>query len=171
MRRRIYEPLSNFDINDFYKEIKNKKANIQTYESIKKHKDCDKLFKNLDYCIIFLQNNDKSNPIGHWVCVFKNNNNVYFADSYGFSIKQLCPILMKILAQKYNTVESNRVKYQQINDNSATCGRHCLMNVALNSLIPNYNFAQQKKIMDFLMKKNNLKNYNEVVSKFIDIDL
>ncbi len=172
VEKQIYEPLSNFDLDDYFSSIKNKKANIQMYDDIKKHQNINTLFKNYNYCIIFLNNPDKKKPVGHWVMVFYSKpNEVCFLDSYGYDIKFLCPKLIPILLNTFDKIHSNKVKYQVIGDRSATCGRHCLFSVGLLNLIEDYDFDDLKHVMDFLKSKNGLKNYNEVVSKFIDIDL
>ena len=174
MNRRIYKPLSNFDLDDFYKEIKDKKANIQMYNDIKKNNNIHTLFKNNDYCIIFLDNPDKNESIGHWIMIFFNKqsqNDVFFFDSYGYDINYLAPKLKDILFQKFERIHCNKIKYQQLGDNSATCGRWCILNVGLNNLMRNYDFAILKNVIDFLKSKDKLKTYNQVVSKYIDIEL
>lgn len=172
--KKVYEPLSNFDISDFTNDLNKRPANIQMYKDIKKMKTINTLFKNYDYCIIFLENSDKKNPVGHWVMVFKNGkdkNTVFFYDSYGESINDLCPKLIPLLSKKFKQIHINKIPYQQYGDDSATCGRHCIFNVGVNNLITNHNFDNLKHIMDYLKKKYNLKTYNQVVSKIVDISL
>lgn len=174
MDKRIYEPLSNFDLDEFTKEMNNRPANIQMYKDIKKMKNVNELFKNYNYCIIFLDNPDKNDPVGHWIMVFynnKNKNECHFLDTYGFCIKYLCPKLIPLLFQKFDKININKIKYQKMGDNSGTCGRHCIFNVGCLKLFSNHNFDNLKNIMDYLKKKYNLKTYNQVVAKFIDIDL
>lgn len=174
MNKRIFEPLSNYDLSDFSKEMNNKPANIEMYKDIKKMKTIKELFKTFNHCIIFLENADKKNPVGHWITVFYNRQNpkeVNFFDSYGGSIKQLCPKLIPLLAQAFKKININRIHYQDFGDDSATCGRHCIFNVGLNNLLENHNFDILKEIMDYLKNKYNLKTYNQVVAKFIDINL
>lgn len=174
IQENYYEPLSNYDLDNLSKEIKNKKANWIKYSDIKNGniQNLRQLFKNYNYCILFVDNPDKRQSVGHWVMTFFNNpNEANFFDSYGTSIQEICPKLIPLLGKQFRTINSNSIKYQKYGDRSATCGRHCLMNVGLMDLNPNHNFDFLYNTMEHLKKKYRLKDYNEVVSKFIDEDL
>jgi hypothetical protein len=150
MNRKIQTPLSNNDLDDFASDFNKKPANMETYESIKKMKSINQLFKNkYDYLIIFLE--VKNEQIGHWLCIFfndKKSDEVFFYDSYGENIKKHCPALIPLLFQKFKKITSNKISYQNYGDDSATCGRHCLFScIGLNNIVPEHNFEKLKKIM------------------------
>ena len=72
--------LSNHDIEDIVGE----KIPIVTSVNIMKYNDIDDLFGNYNKCLILYQDSNMNNKIsGHWTCICRKLNNIYFFDSYG----------------------------------------------------------------------------------------
>jgi hypothetical protein len=168
----IYVPLSNHDLQDFFNDLIKKECNIKMYDDIKKMKNIDEVFEKNKYCIIFVSNPNKKIKIGHWVIVFYNDpKNANFFCSYGTEISEICPWLGKLLFQKFQSINSNAASYQKIGDDSATCGRWCLLVLAMLNIIKNFNFFIFNSFIDYEMKTNRMKTCNEVVAKYVDINI
>lgn len=115
------------------------KAKVVLYPELKKYKDLDDLFGNVD-CIFLLYEFERS--YGHWTMTFRNGNNVEHFDSYNYKPDDefnfipeyfrkindmMYPQLTKLLHDSKYNIHYNNYKLQSKSDNIATCGRHCIV--------------------------------------------
>ena len=146
-------PLSNFDI---YKIFDNK-INIYSYDDLKKYKSISELFK--PYDAFFILYETKKN-YGHWVCLCRDSDHIYFFDSYGlgpdeqlkYINKKYFPYLSYLLLQSKKILKYNKFRLQDLKDSSgdylnnkfknATCGRFCCLFVLLYRYIDIDEFAK-----------------------------
>lgn len=115
------------------------KANIILYPELKKYTSIDQILpKNKSYAIILYLNSPSS---GHWTAIMRpNDNEIEYFDSYGHQIdhplswisndenKKLGidePYLSKLLKESGKKIIWNKKKFQQLDGDIATCGRHC----------------------------------------------
>ena len=139
----IDKPLSYKDIQKYF----NGNINIYLYNNILKYNDIFELLKPYGYCIILYQT---SAHYGHWVCVLDHPDRVEFFDPYNiypddefkfinneFRIKsgQKIPYLTLLLYKCNKKIEYNNYKFQQINNNISTCGRHAIIRILLKHLL------------------------------------
>ena len=100
---------------------------------------------------------------GHWVCLTRNDNNLEFFDSYGFFVddpiyfknsskyfrkvnNQNYPHLTYLLLKatpEYN-INYNEIRFQKMNSNISTCGRHVACRICYKQLdlYSYYNFLK-----------------------------
>ena len=159
-------------------KILNKKPNIKLYKELKNYNDIDKVLGKDGYVIL---NYETRTHYGHWVLVFKlDDDTIEHFDSYGLKPDDelnFIPPLFKIVNgtvepylsyliyhSKYN-VEYNQYKFQQMKKGINTCGRHVLFRL----LNRDKNIEEYKKYLDKLLKKYNMKNYDELMVKLISI--
>lgn len=125
---------------------------VVLYKQLATFKDVDRLLKN---GVCFILYNIQSDNSGHWTCLTKRNRHTldYF-DSYGwkpdtnqkkYSDRPYVDNYLSMLLKKspYD-IHYNDVDYQKMDDDIATCGRHCLY----RSLNKELNEEQYKKKLD-----------------------
>ena len=110
-------------------------SQILTYEDIVKCEVLDDLFSNYDNAVILYLT---TNNYGHWTCIFKRDNVVYFFDSYGTrpddQFKNIPEFINKKYKQTYKyltdlllhcpyEVRFNQYKLQKHGEGINTCGR------------------------------------------------
>jgi hypothetical protein len=113
----------------------NNDTQILTYENIVKCDTIDDLFENYDNAVILYLTDTN---YGHWTCIFKNNNVVFFFDSYGTKpdgqFKSIPDYINKMHQQTYKyltdllyhcpyEVRFNQYKLQKHGEGINTCGR------------------------------------------------
>jgi hypothetical protein len=118
---------------------------------------------------------------GHWVCIGRNEDIIYYFNSYGERADRdwrfVPKCIQKILDQdagklsdllKASTlpVKQNYTKYQTLKDNIATCGRWCILWLTLMK-DKDYNLEDFKDFIEEYKKNNNLKTFDDVVVKLI----
>jgi hypothetical protein len=118
---------------------------------------------------------------GHWVCIGRNSDTIYYFNSYGeradrdwrFVPKCIQKILdqdagklSELLKSSALPVKQNYTKYQILKDNIATCGRWCILFLTLMK-DKNYDLEDFKEFVDDYKKDNKLKTYDDVVVKLI----
>lgn len=114
-------------------------------------KSLNDIFDSLGRCIVlFLTENETT---GHWIAIYKGFTNrkacIHYFDPYGLRIdggrgwltkKQLSslgqsyPIITELLAQADVPVYYNTHKFQEMDDDIATCGRHCVCRLYFRKL-------------------------------------
>ena len=139
-----------------------------TYPELKNYDSLEELFGNDNKVLIMYQSEHGPGfKYGHWCCITRNGDNVYFYDSYGgFIDDQLKHIprayrkrtgqIFKELSDlmyhsKYKKLHYNPYKHQ--GDDSFTCGRHAGLFMKLNVDPEIYH-----KIMTDLANKMSLNN-------------
>lgn len=106
-------------------------VNIIVYNNIASYASIDEVLRNKPTVILFemIENNS-----GHWTCLFKKDNTVYFFDSYGIDVENQKKFMNKKMFRKVNylskllkrmpyKLDTNRTKYQKMEDGINTCGR------------------------------------------------
>ena len=108
----------------------------------------DLLPKEQEFVVLLIEQKENS---GHWVCIVRENDDIYLFDSYGSSLDRELGFVaksMRILlgedkrfverlinckcnnCQKLNIIE-NVSKFQSTNNDIATCGRWCILFVEM----------------------------------------
>jgi hypothetical protein len=141
-------PLGDDDIN----KILEPDTHIFTYPYLKQVKDIDEIFDPYGRAMmLYLTENSNT---GHWVCLIRRPDEIEFFDPYGEGVdKQLSwvgkgkrmeleqerPLLSKLLREKGLPVVYNKTKFQKVDDDIATCGRHCVIRLLFKDLpLPKY---------------------------------
>jgi hypothetical protein len=112
-------------------------VNIITYNNIASYSNIDEVLNGKPTVILFEMTENNS---GHWTCMFKNNNVVYFYDSYGLDVEQEKKYMNKRMFKKANylsrllkrmpySLDVNRTKYQEMENGINTCGRHVAVRI------------------------------------------
>lgn len=164
--------LSNDDIN----RILQPKTNILVYPDFAKMDSIDEAFDELGRCIfLFLTESER---VGHWVCMYKKDNCIYYFDSYGekpeaqrswLTEEQLVelgeghPYLMDLLKKSGKKVYYSTYQYQKETPSISTCGRWCVLRLLCKEL----NDVEFYNVVKDDMKKNNIDSYDKFVSFFI----
>lgn len=164
--------LSNHDI----EQILEPDTRILTYPDFANLSSIDECFDKLGRCIFLFLTESKSS--GHWLCMIKRGNTIEYWDSYGekpeaqrnwLSQEELEalgegePYLFNLLKQSGYKVYYNTHKYQKVSPVDNECGRWCCMRLVCKDL-SNDKFLE---LINKLMKENNLRSADEVVSGFI----
>lgn len=136
----------------------------------------DDIFDSQGRCILFFAT--QSNTVGHWECLNKQGNNIFFFDSYGLNVDDCKEYVQKNLLIKLNeypnyltnllkksgyNIYHNVIKYQKMEGNISTCGRHC----CLRLLHKNMNTQEYKNYMDNLVKLLRVNSFDEAVTEYI----
>lgn len=158
------------------KKILGKNIKIIEYSQLKYINNIDDIFDDEGRCILFFAT--ESNTIGHWECLIKQDNRILFFDSYGLGIDKCKNYVSKKLLIKLNeypnyltdilnksgyNIFHNAVRYQKMEGDITTCGRHCclrLLNEKMNGL-------QYRQFMNSLINFTNTTNYDQAVSKYL----
>ena len=141
-------PLGDDDIN----KILEPDTHIFTYPYLKQVKDIDEIFDPYGRAMMLYLTENKNT--GHWVCLIRRPDEIEFFDPYGEPVdKQLTwvgkgkrtqleqdrPLLSKLLREKGVDVVCNKTKFQLVDDDVATCGRHCVIRLLFKDLpLPKY---------------------------------
>lgn len=159
--------LSNYDI---LKMLDNR-CNIVLYPNLHRYCSIDQLLGPYEACVLLFESKPR---YGHWVALIKHGNDIEFFNSYGgfpddslrnidkrFAIQsnQDTPYLSLLLLKcKYNLFY-NEFKFQKKNNDTKTCGRHCVVRV-LNKHMDIYKY---KAMLDKIKTKYGF-DYDEIVT-------
>jgi len=166
----IKDPIDDAEI-----KVENDDVRIMTYNDLEPYKNIDELMPKDKEAImlLYLTESDKS---GHWCCLVKNDNNLYYFDSYSKKIDEPLtwdgqhimkePYLTNIVdnSPNYNVFENTK-QYQKPSTHINTCGRHCLSFIQFNNYY-NCDLFQYYEIMNYLKNKMK-KTYDELVCHLI----
>jgi hypothetical protein len=155
-------PLSSTDLkNIFDGELK-----VMIYKELKKCKTIDEVLHPYNrVCILY----NWTPSVGHWTCLFKKDNTIYFFDSFGSipdgktnygqipkNIRNHMGLeykyLTKLLYESPYEIDYNPMPIQDIK--SSTCGRYCALRLALYDMTTedfNKLFSKNKKLNDELI--------------------
>lgn len=166
------KPMGDDDIKSYFP-----KAKIIVYNDLNDINHIDELLPmNKSYFFLLIESKKNS---GHWVCIDKLKGVINFFDSYGGKPdSQLSWIPMekreelgedeKRLTQLFREsgykVNYNPYRYQEMDGDIQTCGRHCCMRI--RSMLDNKDLDQYYNYME-QMKKSRGMNYDEIVAFFI----
>lgn len=142
-------------------------ANIVSYSNIKNYRTIDDLLGDTGKCFILYET--KKN-MGHWTCLYKYKNTVYFFDSYGnnldlqqnFIPKQINKSLgqehkklVELLYKSPYKIEFNEYQLQKLGRGINTCGRWCLIRLENPELsIEEFKNLFSKKKLGSIQKDN-----------------
>jgi hypothetical protein len=163
--------------NDFSKYIENSDKRVVKFCDLEHFKDAYELLpKWEDFRIILIEQKINS---GHWVCITRRNNNFCFFDPYGnspyqnlnFISKKMNELLgqdktdfsqlfSKLKKNSYN-LEYNKKKFQKLDTNINTCGRHII--VFIGKFILGYSLEQYQKWLESEKKRTSY-SFDEIVS-------
>lgn len=139
-QRKLKEMMSNAD---FEKYLPDASENLITYKELRKFKTMGELLEkpDFDYKILLLETQRNQ---GHWCCLAKKGNTVYWFDAYGQdpheNINMIPSFIRKMLGQENDEVkrlyksarqegfkvEENEFDFQSDTPNINTCGRWVL---------------------------------------------
>jgi hypothetical protein len=117
--------LSDKDIRDILGDVP-----IFTSRDLGSVQSADSLFDSKGRCVILYT--PQSPTEGHWTCLLKKPNGIYFFDSYGDkpdndeALGDVPPYLTKLLKGSGKPVYYNTKQYQKERNDVATCGRHII---------------------------------------------
>lgn len=166
----IRDPIDDAEIKSENDDIK-----IMTYNDLEPYKNIDDLMPKDKEAIMLLYLTE-SDSSGHWCCLVKNDDNLFYLDSYGKEIDEPLtwdnqnimkrPFLSNIIenSPNYNVFENNK-QYQKPSSVINTCGRHCLNFIQFNNYY-NCDLFQYYEIMNYLKNKMK-KTYDELVCHLI----
>jgi hypothetical protein len=163
-------------------------VNIKTMAEISQMNSINEVLDNAGYAVLFTATNSADS--GHWQCIFSNNGELFFFDSYGATPYKLIQKVNKDIPnngyhQNYNLSElikeskyfksgkcfMNTVDYQEKAEQIATCGRHvvaCLY--ARKVSLQNegvFNFDIYNQCMIELKQEMNAQDYDDVVTELV----
>ena len=170
----IEEPMGDDDIRQYLPTAK-----IITYDELNKYRNIEQILNNpTDYLIILYRNSPSR---GHWVCLLKYNDTIEFFDPYGLEpdkelkwescstnqkLGQGYEKLTELLNNTDRNVIYNPIKYQKVDGDINTCGRHCVFRI-LHLLKYNYSLPQYYFKMKELKDKYSV-DYDYIVASYID---
>lgn len=127
-------PLNYNDIKNVIK-LPNKYMN---YDEVKNYENLEELFGKYNIIIMFLPN--KTESIGHWICLLKYKQYIEYFDPYGLTINQEMNILgldnslKKLYQLSKKKVVFNNFQYQKLRKNINDCARHCAVRCCFYTL-------------------------------------
>ncbi len=154
-------------------------ARIFKYNQLSNFNNIDEILPNeLSYCIILYENKPNS---GHWVGIMRINNNIEYFDSYGNApdiplawITQQeneylgqKPFLTNLFSKTPLDVYYNDFKFQKVNNDINTCGRHVVFRVLC--MLKKYD--DLKQYCNFLkgLKWRSSESFDDIVSYMINL--
>ena len=163
--------------NDFTNYIENADKKVVKFGELENFKDAYELLPEWeDFRIILIEQKLNS---GHWVCITRRNNDFVFFDPYGnspyqnlnFISKKMNELLgqdktdfshlfSKLKKGSYN-LEYNKKKFQKLDKNINTCGRHII--VFIGKFILGYSLEEYQKWMENEKKRTGY-SYDNIVS-------
>ena len=169
----IEEPMSDIIISKYLNNPK-----IIEYRELKNYNSIDQLLpNNKNYCIILFRSSNSA----HWIAILKENDTIEHFCSYASKVDQYYDwnsqnendslgqnkkYLTNLLSICKNEVVYNPIKYQKIDNDIASCGRHCVIRI-LTMLNHDYNLNNYYDYMK--RKKNELQlSYDEIVSILVN---
>lgn len=177
-------PLTTEDINNIMKKL-NQNPNIIILSELNAITDINQIFKNNpNIAIIFVATQSEYN--GHWQGLIKDDDELYFFDSYGHNFTKLLNKVFSVYGKnawgesyklgsliqnsgffKNNKVLMNTIDYQSKSKSDATCGRHVLTLIYFYLLCKEnnkeFNFKAYSEFIHNYMQNKNLKNPDYVV--------
>lgn len=131
-------------------KLLNGSTKIIKYSELSKFSNINQLLFGYNSCVILILSKEN---YGHWVCVTRNGNNLEFFDSYGYFVDDpiyfkntskyfrkhngqdlpLLTYLFLIASYEYN-ITYNDLRFQKMEKNIATCGRHVVCRIKYKNL-------------------------------------
>ena len=135
-------------------------VNIVKYNDLANFNSIDEVLKGRPTVILF-ELTERNN--GHWICMFKNGDTVFFFDSYGVKIEdqkkhmnkqffRSANYLSKMLKQSPYKIDYNATKYQQLSPDVSNCGRYVITRLKCMDL----NDTEFKQVMKEACEEMNM---------------
>lgn len=177
LKQLVETPLSPKEINKLSRKF-GMNTKVVLYDQIINTRNIDDLLRKYpDGFVIFYPNFKQGNSIsGHYVCLFRKGDTIYFYDSYSDEPDQqkkdvpqrnelyqenVNSLIGLLLNSRYK-VDFNHFKHQKLRNNSSTCGRHSILRLFYNNL----NTEQYHKELMRLCNKFKL-NPDQLVSVIV----
>ena len=166
------KPMGDNDIKTYFP-----KAKIIVYNDLNNINSINELLP-MDKSYFFLLIEDQKNS-GHWTCVNKFYGKIEFFDSYGGApdsqlkyvpnekkeeLGETEKRLTQLFREAGYKVNYNPYKYQEVDTDIQTCGRHCCLRI--KTMLDGKNLDDYYKHMQQLKKSRGM-NYDEIVAFFI----
>ena len=151
---------------------------IYKYSELRQFENIIQLLpKRIDFCIILVESSPNK---GHWTALLKYGKVIENFDSYGCSIDNELKFISKgvrkalgeehllltnLLKTQADRVIFNKVKFQKLSNQVATCGRHCIFRI-LKLLHDKMSLSQYIKYME-REKKIQKKSFDQLVLEFV----
>jgi len=169
---------------DIEKYLYDKKVKIMSYDRLTDYQNINELLPRTRDAVVLLYRRKEN--YGHWVCLCRDNNKLFFYDPLGYrpdkqlfwtekylrkSLNQdephLSYLLNDALKRKYK-IFFNETKYQKEEQAINTCGRHIVnfINYFMKAKTPS--FKEFYNIMVSNLKHHELNNFDLLVSKIIN---
>ena len=175
--------LTNTEIETAFRRL-NENANFIYQTKLENIETIDDIFKNTDHCIVFIATSSPTN--GHWELLLKDDNTIYFYDSYGHNMVKLLKKVFdthgdnafgqsfklgKILMNSGFKCVMNTVQYQKYGNSIETCGYHVLACYVYWLSLDNakFSFEKYRMFMTSYMKVNKLANYDDTAVAIYEI--
>jgi hypothetical protein len=123
------------------------KTRMVIYDDLDKHTLTSLFANNVKAVILYLRIHDDNGgvePIGHWVCLIKHNNNKYeYFDPYGYKITDSFVVhnthenpklLMNLFKNNSSELINNPYRFQKISDKVSVCGLHVASRIFFNEI-------------------------------------
>lgn len=171
------EPMDDEDIRDNLGQ----NTKILKYSDLSKYKSLEDLLpRKRDYLILLYL--DAPNQ-GHWTCLIRDDNNIYFFCSYGSKVdeplswvdcntRNKLGVLVPYLTRLFNNSKGfnlyyNPVQYQNERNDVNTCGRYCTLLIEQFKKHLHYNLYDFYNYMNRMKSKYKL-TYDEIASTLIN---
>jgi hypothetical protein len=127
-------PLSDSDL----KDILGDNIKIIIYPNLNDVYDIEEIFDDMGRCMVLFLTEDQYT--GHWLCLHKEGDDIYYFDPYGEKIDadrkwlgksklqelhEEKPLLKDLLLRSGKKIYYNSYPFQEDREDINTCGRHC----------------------------------------------
>lgn len=135
------EQVASYSLSDAdIRQLLGSDASVIPYPELGKMSDIDQCFDRKGRCILLFLREDANT--GHWCCLLRHQDHIEFFDPYGdppqaqlkgipqSRLEQMGegqPFLTRLLKKKGIPVMYNTHAFQQMKNDIATCGRHCVV--------------------------------------------
>ena len=175
IQKKIETALSPDQVRNIYKKMNGgKDVKIVMLHDVNESMSADTIMGADNCIIVFIDVMSEFN--GHYVSIFRRDNDYYFMDSYGNTPKKLLDIInnlghvhdstlmFHILFENARECYYSNVEYQKKDGNVADCGRYAILNLTFFNQIDGYNFAMQRRYFKNYMAANNISDYDVAVT-------
>lgn len=167
--------LTDLDIKKYLGNVK-----IISHQELKNYKTIDELMPNKKDIVVIIW---ESKPnFGHWTILLKyidedtNKNTIEYFDSYGYSINKPLewiinkkidnePYLLKLLEKSNYDIIYNSKKFQNKDNDIATCGRHCISR-GISLIKYNQSLSNYIKMMNEINRTTNF-DFDSIISQIV----
>jgi hypothetical protein len=169
----IFNTLKKYALSDREMEILTG-ARVMMYSELLNYETAEELLDHNNRKVVLFYSSSNDPSFGHWCGLFfskhQNKQCIEYIDSYGGKpdkalqagsqdFKHGRDVLMKLLARSPYVIVYNHYKLQEPSIDINTCGMH----VSARMMYCNLTLGQYKKLLDSLIKKKLVRDYDEAV--------